>query len=97
VNVELFRDDDRGYVAWLSANASGYVLNIQRALTPSDARAPGVVLHDHGDAAARQEVDRVVREGMLFVAAGTGRLGARARQVRRHPVRHLPAASSVTS
>jgi hypothetical protein len=38
VSVELFRDDDRGYAAWLSANAQGYVLNIQRSLNPSDAR-----------------------------------------------------------
>ena len=38
MSVELFRDDDRGYVAWLGANAHGYVLNIQRTLTPSDAR-----------------------------------------------------------
>jgi hypothetical protein len=40
VSVELFRDDDRGYVAWLGANASGYVLNIQRTLTPSEAHVP---------------------------------------------------------
>jgi hypothetical protein len=38
VSVELFRDDDHGYAAWLAANASGYVLNIQRALNPFDAR-----------------------------------------------------------
>jgi hypothetical protein len=38
VSVELFRDDDQGYAAWLAANTRGYVLNIQRALHPSDAR-----------------------------------------------------------
>jgi hypothetical protein len=38
VSVELFRDDDQGYAAWLTANAQGYVLNIQRSLNPSDAR-----------------------------------------------------------
>ena len=38
MSVELFRDDDRGYVAWFGANASRYVLNIQRTLTSSDAR-----------------------------------------------------------
>lgn len=32
------RDDDKGYAAWLAANAGGYVLNIQRSLNPSDAR-----------------------------------------------------------
>jgi hypothetical protein len=26
----MFRDDDRGYTAWLTENARGYVLNIQR-------------------------------------------------------------------
>jgi hypothetical protein len=43
VSVELFRDDDRGYVAWLGANASGYVLNIQRTLTPTDARVHSTI------------------------------------------------------
>ncbi len=38
VSVELFRDDDQCYAAWLAANARGYVLNIQRSLNPSDAR-----------------------------------------------------------
>jgi hypothetical protein len=38
VSVELFRDDDQGYGAWLGAHARGYVLNIQRSLNPSDAR-----------------------------------------------------------
>jgi hypothetical protein len=38
MSVELFRDDDRGYVAWLAGNAGGYVLNIQRGLNPVDAR-----------------------------------------------------------
>jgi hypothetical protein len=38
VGVELFRDDEEGYAAWLAANARGYVLNIQRGLNPSDAR-----------------------------------------------------------
>jgi hypothetical protein len=38
VSVELFRDDDRGYAAWLAANAHAYVLNIQRSMNPSDAR-----------------------------------------------------------
>jgi hypothetical protein len=38
VSVELFRDNDEGYAAWLTANARGYVLNIQRTLNPSDAR-----------------------------------------------------------
>ena len=38
MGVELFRDDDRGYTAWLTENANGYVLNIQRSMNPSDAR-----------------------------------------------------------
>lgn len=38
VSVELFRDDDLGYAAWLAANGRGYVVNIQRTLNPSDAR-----------------------------------------------------------
>ena len=38
MGVELFRDDDQGYAAWLAANVQGYVLNIRRSLNPSDAR-----------------------------------------------------------
>jgi hypothetical protein len=38
VSIELFRDDDQGYAAWLAANIQGYVLSIQRTLNPSDAR-----------------------------------------------------------
>lgn len=34
----LSRDDDRGYTVWLTENARGYVLNIQRSKNPSDAR-----------------------------------------------------------
>jgi hypothetical protein len=38
VSVELFRDDDHGYTAWLAENTHGYVLNIQPSMNPSDAR-----------------------------------------------------------
>ena len=33
-----FRDDDRGYLNWVSANDQGFVINIQRSLSTSDAR-----------------------------------------------------------
>jgi hypothetical protein len=36
--VTVFQDDDHGYRAWLAANPDGWVINIQRALNPSDAR-----------------------------------------------------------
>jgi hypothetical protein len=36
--VEQFNDDDAGYFAWLAANPGGWVTNIQRSLTASDAR-----------------------------------------------------------
>jgi hypothetical protein len=36
--VEVFRDDDEGYMRWLADNPNGYVLNLQRSLNPSDAR-----------------------------------------------------------
>lgn len=38
MNVQEFRDDDRGYRGWIVANSAGYVLNIQRSLNPSDAK-----------------------------------------------------------
>jgi hypothetical protein len=37
-NVLVFRDDDRGYLDWVAANPEGFVVNIRRALNPSDAR-----------------------------------------------------------
>ncbi len=38
MNVEQFRDNDRGYLTWTSAHPEGYVINIQRSLNPADAR-----------------------------------------------------------
>jgi hypothetical protein len=38
VSTDLFRDDDQGYTAGLASSARGYVLSIQRAVNPSDAR-----------------------------------------------------------
>jgi hypothetical protein len=38
VNIVIFRDDDRGYLAWVAANPRGFVMNIHRSLNPSDAR-----------------------------------------------------------
>jgi hypothetical protein len=38
LSIERFQDDDRGYVNWVAAHRSGYVMNIQRGLNPSDAR-----------------------------------------------------------
>ena len=37
-SLEMFRDDDGGYLAWVAAHPSGYVVNIQRSGNPSDAR-----------------------------------------------------------
>ncbi len=38
MDIEQFRDDDRGYLTWTAAHAGGYVINVQRSLNPSDAR-----------------------------------------------------------
>ncbi len=38
MDIEQFRDDDRGYLAWTTAHRTGYVINVQRNLNPSDAR-----------------------------------------------------------
>ena len=38
MDIEQFRDDDRGYLGWTAAHAAGYVINVQRNLNPSDAR-----------------------------------------------------------
>lgn len=34
----VFRDDDAGYLAWLAAHSEGYVLNIGRSYSATDAR-----------------------------------------------------------
>jgi hypothetical protein len=36
--VEIFRDDDDGYLAWVGSRPTGFVVNIQRSGNPSDAR-----------------------------------------------------------
>jgi hypothetical protein len=33
--IEIFRDDDDGYLTWLRTHYGGYVINAERALTPS--------------------------------------------------------------
>ncbi len=38
MSAREFRDDDRGYVAWIAAHPSGYVINIRRGHNPTDAR-----------------------------------------------------------
>ena len=50
VSVELFRDDDRGYTAWLTNNARGYILDLQRSMNPSDARVNEAAEHGPGPA-----------------------------------------------
>jgi hypothetical protein len=94
VSVELFRDDDQGYAAWLAANTRGYVLNIQRSLNSSDARVPEAGCRTiTRDAAPRQNLDRLLCQGMFALAAGTGRLGTGMRQLGHRPMRHLPTIS----
>lgn len=38
MGVEIFKDDEQGYSAWLAANPDGFVLNVHRSLTPANAR-----------------------------------------------------------
>jgi hypothetical protein len=90
VSAELFRDDDHGYAAWLAGNARGYVLNIQRSMNSSDARVHEAVCRTiTGHAAARQDMDRPLRQGMLPFARRVGRLGSVTRPFTCHPVPHL--------
>lgn len=35
IEVEIYRDDDEGYLAWLSAHRSGFVLNVARRPRPT--------------------------------------------------------------
>jgi hypothetical protein len=35
IEVEIFRDDDAGYLAWLGTHPAGYVLNVARSPRPS--------------------------------------------------------------
>lgn len=43
MSITTFDNDDPGYLAWLTTNPEGYVVNIQRSLNPSTAR-----LHEAG-------------------------------------------------
>jgi hypothetical protein len=38
MDIEQFRDDDRGYLTWTAAHPAAYVINVQQSLNPSDAR-----------------------------------------------------------
>ncbi len=38
MNAREFRDDDAGYLAWLATNPDGYVLNIARSHSATEAR-----------------------------------------------------------
>lgn len=38
MDIELFSDDDRGYLAWTASHPAGFVINVQRNLNPGDAR-----------------------------------------------------------
>lgn len=35
IDVEIFRDDDHGYLAWLAAHPAGFVLNVARSPRPN--------------------------------------------------------------
>jgi hypothetical protein len=54
-------------------------------------RTQGRLPDDHRHAAARPDVDRALRQGMLALADRTGRMGPVARHVGHHQVRYLPA------
>jgi hypothetical protein len=38
MSVRAFRDDDAGYLAWLDAHPDGYVINIERSHSATEAR-----------------------------------------------------------
>jgi hypothetical protein len=93
VSVDVLRDDDRSCVAWRGANGSGHVLNIQRTLTSSDAR----VHYAWCSTIAGTSLRGGTSTGPYVKACSLSlpELGARARQVSRHPVRRLPAAGRI--
>jgi hypothetical protein len=43
--VAIFRDDDDGYLTWVSSHPTGFVVNIQRSGNPSDARLHRATCH----------------------------------------------------
>ena len=45
MGTEQFRDDDQGYLSWVASHAHGYVINIQRSLSPADARTHHASCH----------------------------------------------------
>jgi hypothetical protein len=45
LSVVEFRDDNQTYLAWVTANPDGFVVNIQRSLNPGDARLHRATCH----------------------------------------------------
>ncbi len=45
MDIEQFRDDDRGYLGWTAAHPAGYVINLQRSMNPGDARLHSADCH----------------------------------------------------
>lgn len=90
MSVELFRYDDRGYTAWLTENACRYVVNIQHSMNRSDASVHETACR--GAQARRRAAGHApaLRQGVLFHADRTGRMGFIARRVGHHQG-HLPA------
>lgn len=41
----VFQDEDKEYLKWVADHPEGYVLNIQRALNPGDARLHRATCH----------------------------------------------------
>jgi hypothetical protein len=91
VSVELFRDDDQGYAAWLTANSPGYVLNIRRTVNPSDARMHHADCRTSTGTPPRQDMDRTFHQGLVALTAAAERMGPSTRRVSHRPMRHLPA------
>ena len=92
MGTEQFRDDDRGYLTWTAAHPAGYVLNVQRDLNPSDARAaPRELPHDQRPASPGQHLDRAVHQNLLHILPAPARMDPYPPQIRSHPLRHLPA------
>jgi hypothetical protein len=97
VGIELFRDGEQGFAALLAVNGQGNMLNIQRALNPSDARVHCAGCRRITWTPPRDATwTRAVRQGLSYVAARPRRLGARARREGHHQVRHLPTAGCFT-
>lgn len=93
--VEVFRDDDDGYLAWVAAHPTGFIVNIQRSGNSSDAR----LHHARCRTVQRHQpsprtLDRRLHQGLFAGACRARGLGSAPCRFADTSLRSMPPAST---